>query len=228
MISIGCDLGRSGKTVITAIEGEKFKLRLVQSLIVSSISAPEVESMLANVHATIGGQIVLVESTGPGGVFADYIAKNRPGIPIYTVDTSLPAIDLALWNDIVLTEKEFSNIRAEMFWIVRLLFRDQRISLPSEDPELFAQLSSMRWDLDKSRGERIRIEPKKYMKISYAASELEGYSASRSPDKADALALAVLGYTFLAQNEGKENVVDEIIEPEVDGFFPIGALSEEV
>jgi len=225
MITLGLDLGRSGKTAFSVIEGENFMVRQLLNYAISSISGPDVEKELLKFYGIYNPQVILLEANGPGGVFAEYVLKNSPSLPLITVDTSMPPIPLGLWNDIVLSEKEFLNIRAEMYWILHLLFRDQRLKLQYEDPELFAQLTSTQWGVDKTYGEKIRILPKKTMRINYYHSELEGDPGSKSPDKADALALSSFAYTLLYTEQdgshGQEETA-EMIEPTEDGFFPIG------
>ena len=189
-MALGLDLGRSGKTAFSCVEGVNFNLRQCFSHAISSISAPDVETELVKINSLLSPNLIVVEGDGPGGVFAEYVMLHHPELPLFTVFTGHPAMPLMLWQDIVLSEQEYINIRAEMYWIVRLLLRDSRLKFQYEDPELFAQLTSTQWDADKTRGDRIRILPKKQMRISYYHSELEGNPGSRSPDKADATVMA--------------------------------------
>lgn len=236
MITVcGLDLGRSSKTAFNILGGEGWDLRCLHMEDASSISAPEVERILNTLNGQFQPQVIIVEANGPGGVFAEFAVKNNPNLPLYTVYPDQPAYILQLWNNIVLHEREFLNIRAEMYFILRYLFRDNKIALPYEDPELFAQLTSTYWDSDKARADKIRLTPKKMMRISSHSSELEGYDFSRSPDKADALALAALGYALLMQEElessgGGDAQQEEIVEPSLEnlGFFPIGDTDIEI
>ena len=227
---LGLDLGRSGKTAFSGLSGPNFRVRQVFQHAISSISAPEVEKELVKIYGMMMPQLIVLESNGPGGVFAEFVIQNHPSLPISMVDTSMPAFTLNIWDDIVLSDREYLNIRAQMYWIVRLLLRDNRLKFPYEDAELFAQLTSTQWDADKGHGEKIRIVPKKMMKINYYHSELEGNPGSRSPDKADALALSCLAYAILfdqqaGQQKGGDQQ-DEIIDPLVDGEFPIGLTAD--
>lgn len=225
-LTLGLDLGRSGKTAFSALEGADFHVRQCFNHAISSISAPDVELELVKICGLLQPQIILVEADGPGGVFSEFVMQHHPEIPLLTVHTGYPAMPLLLWHDIILAEQEYLNIRAEMYWIVRLLLRDSRLMFQYEDPELFAQLTSTQWDADKGHGDKIRIVPKKMMRINYYHSELEGNPGSRSPDKADALALSCLAYAILysedhaGRHQGEQS--DDIIEPEEPGFFPIG------
>jgi hypothetical protein len=77
----------------------------------------------------------------------------------------------------------FVNLRAELLWNLRELLDPEnpdgrQICLP-DDPELFQELATQRWSLTISG---IQIEPKEDIQ--------KRLSPTRSPDKADALALA--------------------------------------
>lgn len=90
-------------------------------------------------------------------------------------------------------KKKFVNLRAQMFWYLRVLFKpDEKtghseISIPN-DPELIKQLEELRYKYSSER--KIKIEPKDEMKKRL------GFS----PDKADSLAMAF----FDVENEEDE------------------------
>lgn len=235
MITVcGLDLGRSGKTAFNILAGEGWNIHCIHMEDVSSISAPEAERILNVLNAQYQPAVIIIEANGPGGVLAEFAVKNNPNLPLFTVYPDQPCFTIHLWNQIVLTDREFVNIRAEMYFILRYLFRDNKITLPYEDPELFAQLTSTYWQADKNKADKIQLTPKKMMRISSHSSELEGYDFSRSPDKADALALAALGYALLMQDEitagSGEAQEEEIIEPDFEhlGFFPVGLTDMEI
>ncbi len=85
-------------------------------------------------------------------------------------------------------EKEkFQNLRAEVFWNLRVLFRPDKkgqsqISIPDDDG-LIKELQEIRYKYSSER--KIKIEPKAEMKKRLG----------HSPDKADALALAFFNLT---------------------------------
>lgn len=85
------------------------------------------------------------------------------------------------------SKKKFANLRAQVFWHLRSLFKpdektgQSQISIP-DDPELKKQLEEIRYKYSSER--KIKIEPKDEMKKRL------GYS----PDKADALAMAFWDY----------------------------------
>ena len=233
-IVMATDAGRSGKTAFNILVGTGWNVRCVHMEDHSSISAPDIERYINSLNAQFSPEIIMIEGNGPGGVIAEFSYKNNPNLPMFIIYPDHPPIRLALWENIVLSEMEYVNIRAEMYFILRYLFRDNRIILPYEDPELFAQLTSTYWQADKNKSDRIQLTPKKMLRFSSHSSELEGYDFSRSPDKADALTLAALGYALLMQEEAAansgESQEEEIIQPDLEhlGFFPIGATDIEI
>jgi len=76
-------------------------------------------------------------------------------------------------------DERFANLRAEIYWELAKRFEDGEISIP-DDLELVAQLSSIKYKFN-SRGQ-LQIESKEEMKKR----------GMKSPDKADALALAFM------------------------------------
>ena len=234
MIVCGVDVGRSGKTAFNVLYGDsQWNTEVLRMEDHSSISAPDVERYMLGLYADFNPDLIVIEGNGPGGVMAEYALKNNVTLPIYLVFPEHPPFTLYLWNTLVLHEREFLNIRAEQYFILRYLFRDNRIVLPHEDPELFAQLTGTYWEADKTRDDKIRLMAKKSMRFSSHVSELEGYDFSRSPDKADALALAALGYSLLMQEilsdtQGGVQQEEEITDPIIEGLFNIGRADIEV
>lgn len=224
---MACDLGRTGKTAFCVLQGDNFFIRCAHMEAIPSIAAPEVETHIKTINSMFHPSIIVMELNGPGGVFIDFALDRNPTLPIVAVDTSLPGVNIPLWNEIALGGEEFQNLRAEMYWILRLLFRDQRIKFPREDAELWSQLSTIKWTFDENKKDRILLESKKNMRLAQYRSEL-GPAFSSSPDKADSLALASLGYAIIqaevtvAQTTGEE--VDEVISPDAgfEGFIPLG------
>ena len=86
----------------------------------------------------------------------------------------------------------FANMRAEIFWELRRLFNDGLIAIP-RDEELISQLLGLRYDVT-SAGQ-VKMESK-------TALRKRGV---RSPDKADALALAFMEPPSLQIWTGYEN-----------------------
>lgn len=226
IISLGLDLGRSGQTIPIILGGDQWKLRLLHIETMRSVSAPFVEERVNTLYSIYTPGIIVIESNGPGGVFIDYLIKHNSSLPVVGVDTSVPPTDLdgiELWGEgMIINAKEFYNVRAAMYWLTKLLFRDRRITLPREDTELFAQLSTIMW-MENRLTSKIQIDPKKGMKTF--KSDLGEMDSTRSPDKADAFCLAALGYALIYQDVLTPAAqVDEVTEPpeELAGFFPLG------
>lgn len=233
--AVGLDLGISGKSAITTVEGDEFQLTCLESKAIMSIDAPEVERWLVNVVSRFNPDVVLMEINGPGGIFYPYVTKNHPTMKLATIDpqAQLPEEgDIMLWNEAYrISCREFLNIRAGMYWVVRLLMREQRLKFLKEYPEMFSQLSSLRWDHDTNRGDKIYMISKKKLKLKNL-SDLDDEPFSKSPDMADSLALAVFGYTLLYQQyiegmDGESEEIDEIYAPKVPGLFDLTPLDME-
>ena len=233
LTTAGLDLGTSGKSAITVLQGADFNLICRHSEAISSINPVDLEARIEVVHARFNPDVWVMELNGPGAVFSSYLQKNRPHIPLATIDVGarLPEEDIILWSDAVrISDKEFLNIRAGMYFIVRLLMREQRLKFLKEYPEMFAQLSVIRWDNDNARGDKIYMIPKRKLKLK-SNSDLEDEPFSKSPDMADSLALSALGYALLMQqlfDESTEGeVMVDIIPPTVVGMFNIDQIGLE-
>ena len=227
-VSLGLDLGRSGHTALAVVGGDNWRLRLINLDRYDSISAPEVETFVLRAYAQFAPQVIIIERNGPGGVFAELIAQRNPGIPIFAPDMGHPPIDLELWEGTQFIPDEYLNIRAEMYFILHSLLKYRRLKFPHEDSELFAQLSATEWEFDRTKAEKIKIKSKKGMQIHDNSSELEGIDFSRSPDKADALALACFGYALIAGDAlSEETQTNDVIDPAAPGIFNIGQIDLE-
>ena len=88
----------------------------------------------------------------------------------------------------------FANMRAEIFWELRRLFNDGLIAIP-RDEELISQLLGLRYDVT-SAGQ-VKMESKSSLRRR----------GLRSPDKADALALAFMEPPSLGIWTGPPSVV---------------------
>ena len=105
-----------------------------------------------------------------GGLGAGVVDRLRElGVPVHGVQFGGKAPQSG----------RFANMRAEIFWELRRLFNDGLIAIP-RDEELIGQLLGLRYDVTSSG--QVRMESK-------TALRKRGL---RSPDKADALALAFM------------------------------------
>ena len=232
---IGLDMGISNTSSVCVLRGEGWNVECVRIEAIESISAPDLEHVIVRYDAAYKPRLVIMELNGPGGTFAPFVERNQPHIPLATIDVALPLpkdYELKIWDDISITNQTVLNIRAAMYWILRLMFRDQKIKLHFDDEELQVQLGTLQWDNDTNRGDKIYMVNKK--KLKFKSSELDSEPFSKSPDKADSLALAILGYTILMQQEmvddaevGQGVAQEEIIDPVAAGFFQLSELTQE-
>ena len=115
-----------------------------------------------------GVQSVYVDGIGVGSGVVDTL--THMGLSVTDVNVGLPATN----------RERFVNLRAELFWELRRRFMEGQIAIP-DDAELASQLLALRYVVDPAR--RIAMEGKRTLRNK----------GLRSPDKADALALAFMG-----------------------------------
>lgn len=108
---------------------------------------------------------IAIDDTGVGGGVTDGLSD---------VDSNIEPVN---FGEAALESDKFENMKAELYWNLREDIRDKKISLP-DDKELINQLCSIRYSY--TRKGRIKIESKDELKKR----------GLKSPDKADALALA--------------------------------------
>lgn len=233
---LGIDAGVAGYSSICVLQGNGWDVVCPKIEAIHSISGPDLELTLARYNAFYNPKLVIMEQNGPGATLGPYFERNQPQIPLATIDVSAPLpndYELLLWDDQRITNQIVLNVRATMYWILRLMFRDQKIKLWFEDEELEVQLGTIRWENDQVRGDKIYMINKK--KLKFKSSELDSEPFSKSPDKADSLALAILGYAILMQQEAIDDVgigqgmaEEEIIDPITAGFFQLSELTQEM
>lgn len=106
-----------------------------------------------------------VDDTGVGGGVTDGLQDSGTNI------------DPVNFGEAAVESDKFENMKAELYWNLREDIRDKKISLP-DDKELVNQLCSIKYSY--TRKGKIKIESKDEMKKR----------GLKSPDKADALAIA--------------------------------------
>lgn len=184
------DLPRDGGVVIgvdTAREGDDENVAIVRQ-------GPKVLWMEAwhepSTMVTADKIAALAELYFPVRINVD-MAPIGAGVLDRLKQKGLPAVGIEVGQP-AKNSHQFVNIRAEMFWRLRMLFQNGEIDI-IDDPELIGQLSKLKYE--QMRGEqRIIIESKRNMKAR----------GLRSPDRADALALAFYEYSSTV---AKVNVV---------------------
>ena len=115
----------------------------------------------------LGINAVFADGTGVGTGVVDRLSQL--GVPVIGVDVGGKAR----------RPSQFADLRAEIFWEVARLLREDAASIPN-DSVLVGQLLALRYDVS-STG-RIRLESKTKLRHRGVAS----------PDRADALALAFM------------------------------------
>lgn len=136
------------------------------------LDTTELGVLAAEYHETKPGRFTIdVDGLGSGVFDTMKHAGLTPGELIFESHSSGSAIDSV----------QFENLRAEMFWNLRGAFEKGEIYIPDHE-ELKYQLSSIEYFVN-SRG-RIQVQSKDEIKEKIG----------RSPDLADALALAYNGY----------------------------------
>lgn len=160
---LGCDVARFGgdKTVAVLRAGPNVKFMEDHS----ELDTMKVAGLFKNLINEHKPEAVNIDVIGVGAGVVDRLIELK--YDVNGVNVAEKSID---------TEK-FGNLRAEIFWGLRRRFMEGDICIPN-DLELIRQLSEIRYNYN-SRGQ-IMIESKQSMRKR----------GVKSPDKADALALA--------------------------------------
>lgn len=164
-IKLGVDVARS-------VAGDQNAVCVVNNGRVERFSLWRSPDLMATVqrvvHEATGAKPnrIYVDEGGVGGGVVDRLRQLR--LPVEAVNFGGAAIDSA----------RFKNKRAELYWTLRELLEAGTVSLPDDD-ELITDLAAIRFTFDQAG--KVLIEPK-----DEARRRL-----GRSPDRADALVLAV-------------------------------------
>jgi len=166
---IGVDVARFGddRTVMCPLRGRE----ILPLTVLRQLDTMQVSGRVAIMQKETNASMVFVDAIGIGAGVTDRLREI--GCPVKGINVgSRPA-----------NHRRFSNLRSELWWACRDALDPAGpapLSLP-KDQDLVAELSSVKFDVDSSG--HIKIEPKDDTK-----SRL-GYS----PDKADAMCLALMG-----------------------------------
>lgn len=161
--ALGVDVARFGsaETVIYRRHGGRARLHWSGG----KTSTTKTTGQVTKAMRETGSQVAQIDGVGVGGGVVDACREN--GLEVGDLNGGSAPID----------RERFFNARAEWYWNLRDLFRDDEIDI-EDDEELHAQLVSLRWSVN-SRG-RIVVESK---------SDMEKRGVE-SPDRADALSYA--------------------------------------
>lgn len=165
--TFGCDVARSGsdETAIYEVRGGVARIRHRAQ----GQATTETEGQLALLLREDCRSSAVVDVIGVGAGVFDGLREQ--GLPAVAFNSSERAE----------RDDRFENRRAEAYWTLREELKAGRLDLDPDDEDLAAQLLAIRWSVNR-RG-RIQIEGKDKMRK-------RGVS---SPDRADALAMAVGG-----------------------------------
>lgn len=166
--TLGCDVARSGsdESVIYEVRGGQARLRHRAQGQVTTETGGHLARLLLEGDSDDRG-VVDVIGVGAGV----YDRARELGLPVIAFNSSERAD----------RPDRFANRRAEAYWALREELKAGRLDLDPTDEDLAGQLLAIRWKVN-SRGQ-IAIESKDEMRA-------RGVS---SPDRADALAMAVGG-----------------------------------
>ncbi len=166
----GVDVARFGrdKTVYIYRQGGEVK----QISLTEKLNTMEVVGWLRPLIGRDKPELTAIDVIGIGSGVVDRMKELQYSVTEINVGES-PTDEEA--------QKKFYNLRAQVYWNLRDLFKPKedrsQISIP-DDKELIKELSEIRYNYSSER--KIKIEPKEEMKKRLG----------KSPDKADALALA--------------------------------------
>ena len=166
---VAADIARFGDDEIVIYYGKG--RTLLEQDISSKKSLMETVGRLLAITRKHHAQAIVVDDIGVGGGVTDRLREMKQKVIPINVGHK--------------TENErFSNLKAEMWWYAREMFRDGKVSILNE-PVLIRQLSAVKY-LYRSNG-KIMVEPKSDTKTRIA----------QSPDRADAFILYLWGLRFL-------------------------------
>ena len=166
---LGVDVARFGddRTVIQPLRGRE----VLPPIVIKHADTMHVAGRVSLAAVELKASWIFVDETGIGAGVKDRLMELR--LPVRGVNSASKPSD----------QRHFHTLRSELWWRAREATNPNGaapVSLP-RDQELVAELSGVKYRLDSSG--RIRVEPKEDMKSRLG----------KSPDKADALCLALLG-----------------------------------
>jgi len=165
----GLDVARYGsnKTCLVVYQPH----RVIDIKTIQGKDLTETVNLVVQSAVSAGSKLIQVttDDTGLGAGATDHL--RALGYPVLPVNFTQRPMD----------QMHFRDIRSEMYWNLRELFRADEIAIPPNDA-LINQLSSIKYKIDPLKG-YIQIETKDKMKER----------GLKSPDESDALAIAVHG-----------------------------------
>ena len=167
---LGADIARFGddEIVLTRFNGYQMK----EQDVTAKANLMETVGKIVWMRKKDNVKLLVIDDAALGGGVTDRLKEQKERV--------LPVNG----GSRALNSEKFANLKSEMWWYARDLFRLGKVSIIN-DPILKRQLATVKY-LYRSNG-KIMIEPKKEVKSRLG----------RSPDRADALVLALWGNRFI-------------------------------
>lgn len=168
---LALDVARFGsdRNVLVYVDGKR-RAQLVEEWAGQDLMWTAGRLMRAVRDLGVDPRMTFVDSCGVGGGVVDRC--REAGVPVVGVDAGSKAT--GRWASVVGRETPFANRRAEMFWTLRCICKSLAVTIPRD---FWADLGMIRVGY---RGTDLAIRSKDDMRKEHG----------RSPDRADALALA--------------------------------------
>lgn len=168
---LALDVARFGsdRNVLVHVDAER-RVRLVEEWSGQDLMYTAGRLLRAVRETGVQPGMVFVDSCGVGGGVVDRC--REAGVPVVGVDAGAKAT--GRWAHLVGRETTFANRRAELFWTLRCICKSVAVTIPRD---FWSDLGMIRVGY---RGNDIAIRSKDDMRKEHG----------RSPDRADALALA--------------------------------------
>jgi len=167
---LAADIARFGDDEIVIHYGKGHML--VEQDVTTKQSLMETVGRLINKRKKYNCKLIVIDDAALGGGVTDRLAEMDERVLPINGGTK------------PVSEDKFSNLKSEMWWYARELFKEGKVSILNE-PVLMRQLSAVKYTY-RSNG-TIIIEPKDEVKKRLG----------RSPDRADALVLMLWGAKFI-------------------------------
>ena len=166
---LGCDVARFGDdlTVIYAVQGGR--AWVPHNGTMAKARGPEIARRVLDIAEDVGAVSVAIDAGGVGGGVVDTLWEMSPTIEVYPIEFGSRAT----------IPEEWTNRRTELWWRLRDWMRDEAAFEVDDVLEEELLAPTYKWS-----GRAKQLEPKDKIKARLG----------RSPDRADALALAVAGH----------------------------------
>lgn len=172
---IGCDVARMGDdlTVVYICQGSK--AWIPEGGIMSKKDGPTIAQYLADIAAQEGSPSIAFDSGGVGASVLDSLIMLQDS-GVIGADVEICPNDFGSRST---DPAEYADRRTELWWLMRDWLKDEGAMDCDEELELELLSPKYKWS-----GRAKRLEPKESIKARIG----------RSPDRADALALAISGH----------------------------------